>query len=149
MRAFGAFDGGSNPPGTTFRTCTIEPIVATAFRAYPAAGDVFTVRSPSATVTLTVHDIRNGIRSGVGRFKRETTATFTKEELAALADALDVPARHRSTNETTRAAIRAAVGVAETPDEADGGSFSKSELRAIADALDVDPVEGDEPEPLY
>ena len=100
-------------------------------------------------MTLTVHDIRNGIRGGVGRFKRETTATFTKEELAALADALDIPARRRSTNETIRAAVRAAVGVAETADGADTGSFSKPELQAIADALGVEPVEDDDPEPLY
>ncbi|WP_435063089.1 hypothetical protein [Halobaculum sp. EA56] len=100
-------------------------------------------------MTLTVHDIRNGIRDGVGRFKRETTATFTKEELAAIADALDVPAGRRTTNGTTRASIRAAVGLAETADEADTGSFSKPELRTIADALGVDPVEGDEPDPLY
>ncbi|GAA0191962.1 hypothetical protein [Halobaculum roseum] len=100
-------------------------------------------------MTLTVHDIRNGIRGGVGRFKREATATFTKEELAALADALDVPAGDRSTNESTRAAVRVAVGLAETTEEADTGSFSKPELLSIADALGVDPVEGDEPEPLY
>ncbi|MFC7136477.1 hypothetical protein [Halobaculum litoreum] len=100
-------------------------------------------------MTLTVHDIRNGIRGGVGRFKRETTAAFTKEELAAIADALDVHPRHRSSNEATRAAIRAAVGVADTPEAAATGSLSKPELRAVADALGVDPVEGDEPEPLY
>lgn len=100
-------------------------------------------------MTLTVHDIRNGIRGGVGRFKRETTAAFTKEELAALADALDVATAHRSSNETTRAAVRVAVGVAETVEEADTESFSKPELEAIADALGIEPVEGDEPEPLY
>lgn len=100
-------------------------------------------------MALTVHDIRNGIRGGVGRFKRETTATFTKEELAAIADAFDVPRRQRSTNETTRAAIRVAAGVAASLDEADTGTFSKPELLTIADALGVDPVEGDEPEPLY
>ncbi|UIP00846.1 hypothetical protein Hbl1158_05680 [Halobaculum sp. CBA1158] len=100
-------------------------------------------------MTLTVHDIRNGIRGGVGRFKRETTATFTKEELAALGDALDVPPSRRSTNEATRAAVRVAVGLAESTDEADTGSFSKPELEAIADALGVEPVEGDEPDPLY
>lgn len=100
-------------------------------------------------MTITVHDIRNGIRGGVGRFKREATATFTKEELAAIADALDVSTRDRSTNETTRAVIRVTVGVAETTDEAATGSFSKPELLAIADALGVEPVEDDEPEPLY
>ncbi|SHG54250.1 hypothetical protein [Halobaculum gomorrense] len=100
-------------------------------------------------MTITVHDIRNGIRGGVGRFKRETTATFTKEELAALADALGVLERDRSTNESIRAAVRVAVGVTEAADEADTGPFSKPELLAIADALGVDPVEGDEPEPLY
>ncbi|MFC7069299.1 hypothetical protein [Halobaculum lipolyticum] len=100
-------------------------------------------------MTLTVHDIRNGIRGGVGRFKREATAAFTKEELAAIADALEVPAEHRSSNETTRAAVRAAVGLAETVADADTGSFSKPELETVADALGVQPVEGDEPEPLY
>lgn len=100
-------------------------------------------------MTLTVHDIRNGIRGGVGRFKREATATFTKEELAAIADALDVAHRHRSTNETTRAAIRVSAGVADSLEAADTGTFSKPELLTLADALGVDPVEGDDPEPLY
>ncbi|MFC7098135.1 hypothetical protein [Halobaculum marinum] len=100
-------------------------------------------------MTLTVHDIRNGIRGGVGRFKREVTAAFTKEELADLADALDVPTEQRSSNETTRAGIRVVVGVAETVEDAETGSFSRPELEAIADALGVEPVEGDEPEPLY
>ena len=34
----------------------------------------------------TVHEMRNLIRAGVGRFEREVDAQFTKEELAAIAN---------------------------------------------------------------
>ncbi|MFC4359882.1 hypothetical protein ACFO0N_18200 [Halobium salinum] len=100
---------------------------------------------------VTKHDIRNGIRGGVGRFKREVTASFTKEELGALRAELGVGDTTDPTESTAtmRRQVRVAVGLAEELDEAPDGAFSKSELEAIAAAIGVDPVSGDEPEPLF
>ncbi|WP_089882762.1 hypothetical protein [Halogeometricum limi] len=100
---------------------------------------------------VTKHDIRNGIRDGVGRFKREVTASFTKEELGALCSELDVTATDSPVASTTkmRQQIRVAVGVAEAVSEAETGSFSKQELETIAEAIGVVPVAGDEPDPLF
>ncbi|MDS0294969.1 hypothetical protein [Halogeometricum luteum] len=100
---------------------------------------------------VTKHDIRNGIRGGVGRFKRDVTAPFTKEELGALCAHLDITATEApvESTQTMRRQIRAAVGIAAAVGEADEGNFSKGELETIAEALGVEPVAGDEPDPLY
>lgn len=100
---------------------------------------------------VTKHDIRNGIRGGVGRFKRDVTAAFTKEELGALCAELDITTTETPTESTQkmRQQIRAAVGIAEHVEAADGGNFSKGELEAIAEAIGVEPVAGDEPDPLF
>lgn len=83
----------------------------------------------------TVSELRNRIREGAGRFRREVDAQFTKEELAAIASAVDADVDdHRPGKRETRAAIRRATGIAGDGD-ASGASFRKDDLRAIADAL--------------
>jgi hypothetical protein len=100
---------------------------------------------------VTKHDIRNGIRGGVGRFKREVTASFTKEELGALCAALEIT---RTTDPiastaTMRQQIRVTVGLADSQEDASDDAFSKRELEAIASAIGVEPVSDDEPDPLF
>lgn len=102
-------------------------------------------------MAVTTHDVRNGIRGGVGRFKREVTAPFTKEELAALCTALEI--RDETTPAESKAAmrrrIRVAVGLVAHGEDADDGEFSKPELETIAEAIGVEPVSNDEPDPLF
>lgn len=88
----------------------------------------------------TVHELRNAIRVTVGRFEREVSASFTKEELAAIANEVGyaVDDGTRPAKPTMRAGIRWKAGVSETEDEARSGPFAKAELQAIADALGVD-----------
>lgn len=84
----------------------------------------------------TVHELQNQIRRNVGRFEREVDAQFTKEELAAIADAVgDDLENRRPSKEEMRAEIRQQVGIA--ADEDTGGrAFAKADLEAIAAALD-------------
>ena len=100
---------------------------------------------------VTKHDIRNGIRGGIGRFKREVTASFTKEELGALCAALEITDTTDPVASTTRMRqqIRVAVGLVDGREEAADDAFSKPELEAIAAAIGVEPVSGDEPDPLF
>jgi hypothetical protein len=100
---------------------------------------------------VTKHDIRNGIRGGVGRFKREVTATFTKEELGALCVELEIAdtADPMAPKTTMRKRIRVAVRIADDRESASDATFSKRELAEIAAAIGVEPVSGDEPDPLY
>ncbi|QLD90080.1 hypothetical protein HWV07_13975 [Natronomonas salina] len=84
----------------------------------------------------TVHEFRNQIRQRVGRFEREVDAQFTKEELAAIADAVGADVDDpRPSKGTMRAAIRQRAGIG-PEDEEDGSAFTKSDLEAIAAALD-------------
>lgn len=85
----------------------------------------------------TVHELRNEIRTRVGRFEREVDAQFTKEELAAVADGVgaEVGDEAKPSKGTMRAAIRRRAGLAEG-DDAETGSFTKSDLVAIAEALE-------------
>lgn len=84
----------------------------------------------------TVQELRNQIRTSVGRFEREVDAQFTKEELAAVADAVDGGAGgERPSKDTMRAVIREQTGL-DTGEEPDDGAFDKTDLEAIADALD-------------
>lgn len=100
---------------------------------------------------VTKHDVRNGIRGGVGRFKREVTAPFTKEELDALCAELEIgdAAGPTASKATMRRQIRLAVGLGDDQEGAPDGEFSKRELEAVAAAVGVDPVSGDEPDPLF
>lgn len=82
----------------------------------------------------TVHELRNGIRTRVGRFEREVTAQFTKEELAAIADGVGADVGEgRPSKETMRAAIRRRIGDAE--DDPGTGAFTKADLEAIVEGL--------------
>ncbi|EMA38844.1 hypothetical protein C447_08478 [Halococcus hamelinensis 100A6] len=100
---------------------------------------------------VTKHDIRNGIRGGVGRFKREVTASFTKEELGALCAALEITGTTDpvASTATMRQQIRVTVGLADSQEDASDDVFSKRELESIAAAIGVEPVSGDEPDPLF
>ena len=83
----------------------------------------------------TVHELRNEIRTSVGRFEREVDAQFTKEELAAIADGVGADVGEpRPSKGTMRAAIRRRAGLAEG-DDADESGFTKSDLEAIAEEL--------------
>lgn len=87
----------------------------------------------------TVLALQNAIRAAVGRFEREVSASFTKEELVAIANevgyAVDEGSRPSTT--TMRAGIRWKTGLSESKEAASGGSFIKDELQAIADELGV------------
>lgn len=91
----------------------------------------------------TVHELRNAIRAAVGRFERDFDAQFTKEELAAVANAVGYEVGEGSLppKSEMRAGIRRQVGASddedEDEDETDGGSFVKAELETIAEALDA------------
>ena len=84
----------------------------------------------------TVHDLRNEIRTSVGRFEREASAGFTKEDLAAICDAVGrgVGEKPFPGKSEMRAAIREAVDALDDSVDADR-SFRKAELEAIADAV--------------
>lgn len=82
----------------------------------------------------TVDDLRNEIRAGVGRFEREASAAFTKEELAAVCEA--VGARSRPGKAAMRAAIREQVASLADPDgENETQPFRKADLETIAAAV--------------
>lgn len=85
----------------------------------------------------TVHELRNAIRAATGRFEREVEASFTKEELQAICEALEIDVAESGRPSTTgmRRGIRAQVGIAASPDAADGSTFRKADLQAIADAV--------------
>lgn len=85
----------------------------------------------------TVHEVRNAIRAATGRFEREFEASFTKEELQAICEALevDVDESGRPSTKRMRRLIRVQVGVAESLETAEDSSFRKADLQAIADAL--------------
>ena len=88
-------------------------------------------------MSLTVHKMRNAIRAATGRFEREFEASFTKEELQAICDALEVDIDESGQPSTTRMRrfIRAQVGVAESLEAADDSTFRKADLQAISDAV--------------
>ncbi|WP_136601505.1 hypothetical protein [Salinigranum halophilum] len=88
-------------------------------------------------MSLTVHEVRNVIRAATGRFEREFEASFTKEELQAICEALGTSVDEAGRPSTTRMRrqIRAQVGIAESLETADGSTFRKAELQAIADGV--------------
>ncbi|MEA5388601.1 hypothetical protein VB779_17270 [Haloarculaceae archaeon H-GB11] len=85
----------------------------------------------------TVHELRNAIRVATDRFEREVDASFTKEELLAICEALDVGVDEAARPSTSRMRrlVRAQVGIAESPETADDSTFLKSDLQAIADGV--------------
>jgi len=88
----------------------------------------------------TVHELRNGIRAGIGRFEREVDASFTKEELAAIANEVgyEVDGGSLPSKSQMRAGIRWRVELSETEAAASDGPFTKDELEAIASHLDLE-----------
>ena len=88
-------------------------------------------------MNLTVHEVRNAIRAATGRFEREFEASFTKEELQAICEALEVDVDESGQPSATRMRqlIRAQVGVAESLEAADDSTFRKADLQAISDAV--------------
>ena len=88
-------------------------------------------------MSLTVHEVRNAIRAATGRFEREFEASFTKEELQAICEALEVDVDESGQPSATRMRqlIRAQVGVAESLEAADDSTFRKADLQAISDAV--------------
>ncbi|MFO8115058.1 MAG: hypothetical protein R6U01_06810 [Halorubrum sp.] len=87
----------------------------------------------------TVQELRNAIRVGTGRFEREVNASFTKEELQAICETLgvDIDEAGRPSTTQMRRLIRAHVGIAESPEAADGSTFRKPDLEAIADGVEA------------
>ena len=85
----------------------------------------------------TVHEVRNAIRSATGRFEREFEASFTKEELQAICEALEITVDEVGRPSTTRMRqqIRAQVGIADSLEASDDSTFRKAELQAIADRV--------------
>ncbi|QSG07869.1 hypothetical protein [Halapricum desulfuricans] len=84
----------------------------------------------------TVHEVRNAIRVATGRFEREVEASFTKEELQAICQALEIgTGTERPSTTRMRRLIRAQVGIAESPETADDSTFRKADLQAIAAAI--------------
>ena len=87
----------------------------------------------------TVDDLRNEIRVSTGRFEREISATFTKEDLAALCETVGYDIDHDSlpSKPQMRAGILFEIGERDD-DEAEetGQPFRKGELESIATFLD-------------
>lgn len=85
----------------------------------------------------TVQEVRNAIRAATGRFEREIEASFTKEELQAICEVLeiDITGTGRPSKTRMRRRIRAQVDIAESPEAADDSTFRKSDLETIAEAI--------------
>lgn len=87
----------------------------------------------------TVNELRNDVRTAVGRYERVEKTSFTKEELQAVAVALGYLSESstRPSKAQMRAGIRWRIGE-RGDDDPDGGrnAFTKSELRAILAKLD-------------
>jgi hypothetical protein len=85
----------------------------------------------------TVHEVRNAIRVATGRFEREFEASFTKEELQAICEALqvDVDEAGQPSTPRMRRLIRSQVGISESLEAADDSTFRKADLQAIADEV--------------
>lgn len=96
--------------------------------------------SVSAGMSPTVNELRNEIRVSVGRFEREFDAQFTKEELAAIANALggETVEKPLPPKPEMRAAIRRRVGLDGAADRAGDAALRKAELEAIAETLGSD-----------
>lgn len=90
------------------------------------------------SMSPTVLELQNAIRTAVGRFEREVSASFTKEELVAIANEVGYAVDEGSRPSTTmRAGIRWKTGLSESKEAASGKSFIKDELQAIANELGV------------
>lgn len=88
-------------------------------------------------MTRTVGELRNDIRTAVDRFERHESASFTKESLLAICDAVgyESEGRGRPSTGEMRAGILAAIDYEDADPEEERGSFRKAELQAIAAAV--------------
>ena len=87
----------------------------------------------------TVDELRNEIRVSTDRFEREISATFTKEDLAAICETVgcDIDLEPLPPKPNMRAGILSEIGVREDDETTDTGRpFRKAKLEAIANALD-------------
>lgn len=90
-------------------------------------------------MSKTVHELRNEIRVGVGRYEREVSSGFTKEALAAICESVDADVETAAIpgTDVMRQAISDEVaGVDGGRDQTSG--FRKAELEAIAAELTGD-----------
>jgi len=97
------------------------------------------VRHDGSPMSPTVDELRNDIRTAVGRYERVESTAFTKEALAALCEAVDygIDTDSLPSKPQMRAGILAAIGELETDDPAAADRpFRKAELVAVAAALD-------------
>ena len=87
-------------------------------------------------MSKTVHELRNEIRVGVGRYERDVSSGFTKEALAAICESLDADVETATIpgKDVMRRAISDEVaGIDGSRDQTSG--FRKGELEAIAAEL--------------
>lgn len=86
----------------------------------------------------TVDDLRNEIRQAVGRFERIESTAFTKEDLAAICDAVnyDVDGDRLPSKSEMRAGILRKIddSIEADPDDTDR-AFRKADLESIARAV--------------
>ena len=88
-------------------------------------------------MATTVDDLRNEIRVSTGRFEREISAAFTKEDLAAICDAVGYEIDNLPPKPQMRAGILSRIGVRDDDDtDSTGQPFRKGELESIAEFLD-------------
>jgi hypothetical protein len=87
----------------------------------------------------TVQELQNAIRVATGRFEREVKASFTKEELQAICEALgvDLDEGERPSTLEMRRLIRAHVDIGASLEAADDSTFRKADLQAIADDVEA------------
>jgi len=91
----------------------------------------------------TVHELRNEIRVTVGRFERETSTTFTKEDLAAICEAVGYPIDETGRlppKATMRAGVLSRIADGEAADDPESVDrpFRKEELEDIIAAIASD-----------
>jgi len=89
----------------------------------------------------TVDDLRNDIRTAVGRFERPESTAFTKETLAAVCEAVgyDIDTDRLPPKPQMRAGILREIGELDDDDpEQTQGAFRKAQLEAVAAALDAE-----------
>lgn len=87
----------------------------------------------------TVDDLRNEIRVSTGRFEREIAAAFTKEDLAAICEAVgcDIDLDPFPPKPQMRAGILSEIGTRDDDDASETERpFRKEELESIGEALD-------------
>ena len=86
----------------------------------------------------TVDELRNEIRVSTDRFEREIAAAFTKEDLAAICEAVgyDIDRDSLPPKPQMQAGILSEIGVQDDDDPTETArSFRKAELESIANAL--------------